>query len=47
MHWTMGCGNDGIDLYVNPVPEPNSLLLLGAGLAAAGIASRRFRRKKF
>lgn len=45
LHWTMGCGNDGIDVVANPVPEPATLLLLGGGLAMAGIASR-LRRKE-
>lgn len=48
MHWTMGCGNDVGEILVRgPVqvtPEPGSLLLLGGGLAIAGIA-RRLRRK--
>jgi hypothetical protein len=45
LHWTMGCGNDAIDLCANPIPEPTSLFLLGGGLALFGIASRLGRRK--
>lgn len=45
LHWTMGCGNDEInvrhDRPVNPVPEPASLILLSAGLGAAGAFRRR------
>ena len=48
MHWTMGCGNDVGEILVGgPIevtPEPGSLLLLGGGLAVAGIV-RRLRRK--
>jgi hypothetical protein len=46
LHWTMGCGNDVLDLRgeVEPVPEPATLLLVGGGLA--GLASRRLRRRK-
>ena len=32
VHFTMGCGNDNLMGSNNPVPEPASILLLGAGL---------------
>lgn len=32
MHWTQTCGNDAINLDVNMVPEPGSIMLLGMGI---------------
>jgi hypothetical protein len=35
LHWTMTCGNDAVDIdpvIISTVPEPGTLLLLGAGL---------------
>ncbi len=40
LHWTMGCGNDLGEGVIQPVPEPASLMLLGAGLALVGVARR-------
>lgn len=44
VHWTMTCGNDVVEGSSDPVPEPATMLLLGAGLA--GIAGFKSRRKK-
>ena len=40
-HVTLGCGNDLAETSVSPVPEPGTLLLLGAGLAGVGYWRRR------
>ncbi len=43
VHWTMSCGNDAIDGYIN-VPEPGSLLLVGTALLGL-VGSRRIKRR--
>ncbi len=42
IHWTMECGNDYGEVVAH-TPEPASILLLGAGLFALGVAVRRKR----
>ena len=44
LHWTMDCGNDMLNLEVNPIPEPATVLLLAPGLAALYGYSRRRKR---
>jgi hypothetical protein len=38
-HWTQVCGNDVLDLDLNVVPEPSTLILFG--IAAVGFLTRR------
>jgi hypothetical protein len=40
LHWTMGCGNDVLNVPLRPVPEPSSLILLGGALGLAWAACR-------
>lgn len=40
--YSLWCAND---VALTPVPEPGLLILLGIGLSAVGLASRRFRNK--
>ena len=41
LHWTMECANDVIEGSFNPVPEPATALLFGAGLAGLAAFGRR------
>ncbi len=43
IHWTMGCGNDFLTLRakVDPVPEPGTIMLVGAGLLGLALGSRK------
>jgi len=44
LRWTMACSNDVIQGVYNPIPEPGTLLLFGAGLLGlAGYGRRRTR----
>lgn len=46
LHWTMNCGNDYLNHTATPepVPEPSTLVLLGAGIL--GLSAWRLRKKK-
>ena len=44
LHWTMTCGNDELNLRCNPpppVPEPTTMLMFGAGVAAFAVMRRK------
>ncbi len=41
MHWTMRCGNDVVEGQ-SKVPEPSTMLLIGAGLAGLGLIRKRW-----
>jgi len=45
LHWTMGCGNDHLEVTNSPVPEPATMMLLGTGLIGLAGARRRVRKK--
>jgi len=44
VHWTMGCGNDSIDLDIVAVPEPTTTLLFVLGIF--GLFGRGFKKNK-
>ena len=42
MHWTMQCGNDAGDVRgTAPVPEPGTIMLVGAGLLGLALGRRK------
>ncbi|MBM4046238.1 MAG: PEP-CTERM sorting domain-containing protein [Planctomycetes bacterium] len=42
LFWAMECGNDGAMISgTMPIPEPATMLLIGAGIAALGLSRRR------
>ncbi|MBN2332910.1 MAG: PEP-CTERM sorting domain-containing protein [Deltaproteobacteria bacterium] len=45
-HWTMSCGNDVIEGHAAPVPEPQTLLLMGIGCLGLVMVARRQRQEK-
>ena len=48
LHWTMRCGNDEVNVVadVNPVPEPATMFLLGAGLIGLTGLRKKFKKVK-
>jgi len=46
LHYTMGCGNDNLMGAYAPVPEPSTVLLIGAGLLGLIGVSRKHIGKK-
>ena len=44
-HWTMSCGNDVIE-GCDPIPEPQTLLLLGIGLLGLAFVGRKRLRER-